>query len=264
MRRHLLPLTLLLAALICFPAFAAKKDKTRGLPPASGNNVPEVNDQPMKDAKVRLAQAQGRLERAQEAMTKTLADLRRQSDTSPAVIEAQSALRQAQADYDAATGPILEKVRATREYETALDAKKAAAQRVLDLQSESSTEQEQINQAARVVLEKGRAVTELESKALSSDPKVAALKEKLAGANARLLKVRRDLEQSIKNDPQLISAKKDVEQAQSEVQPLQSAYNSELQKYNNATIARDRAQDNAPRNSTENDGKGYGRMKKKI
>ena len=119
---HLLP-TLLLATLITLPA-AAAKDKTKGLPPASGNNIPEVSDKPMKDAKLRLGQSQGRLERAQDAMAKVIGDLKKQAETAPELSEAQAAIKQAQVDYEAATTPILEKVRGTSAYQKALEDKK--------------------------------------------------------------------------------------------------------------------------------------------
>jgi chromosome segregation ATPase len=266
MRPIKLSLALLLAAALTLPALAAKKDKTKGLPPANSSNVPDVDDKPMKDAKIKLAQAQGKLERAQDAMTKTLADLKKESETAPAFAQAQATLRQAQADYDAAATPALEKVRASREYQSALDAKKAAAQKVTDLQADNATEQDQITQAARVVLEKGKAVTDLETRALAADTNIASLKAKLDAANVQLLRVRHDLDQSIKTNPRLASAKADVDQAQSEIPPLQTAYNSELEKYNTAQAAHDKAmrdaQTNRPR-YTPGDG-GNPKMKKKV
>jgi chromosome segregation ATPase len=263
MRIHPLLPTLLIASLICLPAAAAKKDKTKGLPPASSNNVPDVNDQAMKDAKLKLAQAQGKVERAQEALNKTIADLHKQSETAPELAEAQSALRQAQAEYDGSTGPILEKVHGTAAYQKALDDKKAAAQRVQDLQADGTPDQDQITQAARIVLDKGRAVTQLDAAAVAADPKAAALKEKVAAANAKLLKLRRDLEQSIKVNPQVVSGRKEVEQAQSELPPLQSAYNSESEKYNTAVAAREKAlNDSSNRPASNNAGGKY--MKKKA
>ena len=86
MRTHLcwtLSLAFVVAASLCLPASAAKKDKTKGLPPASSNNIPDVDDKPMKDAKVKLAQAQGQVERAQDALNKLIAELKKQSETSP-------------------------------------------------------------------------------------------------------------------------------------------------------------------------------------
>ena len=262
--RHLLP-TLLLATLIGLPATAAK-DKTKGLPPASGNNIPDVSDKAMKDAKLRLGQSQGRLERAQDALAKIIGDLHRQAETAPQLSEAQSAIKQAQSDYEAATAPILEKVRATAAYQKALDDKKAAAQQVQQLQSEGSADQEQITKAARIVLDKGRAVTQLETAAVAADPKAAALKQALAAANAKLLKLRHDLEEAIKTNPRVVDARKEVEQAQSELPPVQATYNSELEKYNSAVAAREKAlNDSSNRPASTGTGTGGGKyMKKKA
>jgi chromosome segregation ATPase len=264
--RHLLP-TLLLATLIALPAAAAAKDKTKGLPPASGNNIPEVSDKAMKDAKLRLGQSQGRLERAQDALAKVIGDLKKQAETAPELSEAQAAIRQAQVDYEAATTPILEKVRGTPAYQKALDEKKKAAQRVQDLQAESSDNQDQITQAARIVLDKGRAVTQLETNAVAADPKAAELKARLAAANAKLLKLRHDLDESIKVNPQVVDARKEVEAAQSELPPVQAAYNSELEKYNTAVAAREKAlndSSNNNRNTSTGTGGGGKYMKKKV
>jgi chromosome segregation ATPase len=267
MRSHPLLPTLLLATLIAFPA-AAAKDKTKGLPPARGNNIPEVSEKPMKDAKLRLGQSQGRLERAQDALAKVIGDLRKQAETAPELSESQAAIKQAQSDYEAATAPILEKVRSTSAYQKALDDKKKAAQRVQDLQAESSDNQDQITQAARIVLDKGRAVTQLETAAVAADPKAADLKARLAAANARLLKQRHDLDESIKVNPQVVEARKEVEAAQSELPPVQAAYNSELEKYNTAVAAREKAlNDSSNNNRPASTGTGGGpgkRMKKKI
>jgi len=258
-----LPLACVIAASICFPAFAAKKDKTKGLPPASSNNIPDVDDKPMKDAKVKLAQAQGQVERAQDTLNKLIVELRKQSETSPQLSAAQEALHQAQADYDNAAAPILEKVRASTAYRDALDAKKAAAQKVQDLQADPNADQDQITAAARIVLERGHAITATENTALAADPKIVALKEKLAAANSNLLKLKRDLEQSIKNNPQVLEARKQVEQAQQQVPSLQAAYNSESEKYNKAVAERERAlnssdaANNTYNRGNEGTGKGY-------
>lgn len=264
-----LPLACVIVASVCLPAWAAKKDKTKGLPPASSNNIPDVDDKPMKDAKVKLAQAQGQVERAQDALNKLIAELRKQSETSPQLSAAQEALRQAQADYDNAAAPVLERVRAGNAYRDALDAKKTAARKVQDLQADPNADQDQITAAARIVLEKGHAVTEMENAALVADPKIVVLKERLAAANSNLLKLKRDLEQSIKTNPQVLEARKQVEQAQQQVPPLQAAYNSESEKYNKAVADREKALNAADAasnnyNRGNEGGKGYNkRMMKK-
>ena len=255
-----------LIVVVAFAMSARAKDKTKGLPPARGNNVPEVDAQPMRDAKVRLGQSEGKLERAQDALNKTIEELRQQSASSPQITEAQNALRQAQADYDAATAPILEKVRSGAPYQSALEAKKEAAKRVEELQAQTPPDQDQITDAARVVLEKGHAVTQLQSDAVASDPTAVALKAKLDAANQTLLKLRHDLEESIKTNPQVIAARKEVEQAQSELGPVKAAYDSEVQKYDQAVAAREKAlndsSDNTDRTATSpGEGKGH---KKKI
>jgi chromosome segregation ATPase len=255
---HLRTLVMLLLLVALAMPVQAKKDKTKGLPAARNNNVPEVDAKPMRDAKLRLGQSEGKLERAQDTLKKTIDDLRQQSASSPVVAEAQNALRQAQADYDAATAPILEKVRNGHAYHAALEAKTAAAQHVEELQAQTPPNQDEITQAARVVLEKGRVVTQFQSDALASDPKAAALKANLDAANVKLLKIRHDLEESIKINPQVIAARKEVEQAQSELTPVKAAYDSEVQKYNQAMTAREKAlndssdDDNGPSSSPGN------------
>jgi len=262
---HLRTLLMLLVLVALAMPVHAKKDKTKGLPAARNNNVPDVDAQPMRDAKVKLGQAEGKLERAQDALKKTIDDLRQQSTSSPDVAQAQNALRQAQADYDAATAPILEKVRGGSTYAAALEAKKAASKHVEELQAQEPPDQDQINEAARVVLDKGRAVTQMQSDAVASDPKAAALKIKLEVANQKLLKIRHDLEESIKINPQVIAARKEVDQAQLELTPVKAAYDSEVQKYNQAMAAREKAlndtSDNDRPATSAGDGKGH---KKKM
>jgi hypothetical protein len=261
-------LTLLIAASFSASSLAAAKNKkTRGLPDANPANV-EIDDKPVQDAKSKLAIAQGKAEHAQDAMNTLLAELRKQAEASPAVAQAVTALKQAQSDYDSGANPILTRVRGTSEYQTALDEKKAASQRVLALQAEIPPNQEEITKAAMVVLNKGHAITQLETENLAADPKIAALKEKLAAANTQLLKARYAAEQSVKNDPQIQAGKKTIDQAQAEIPPLQSAYDSALQQYNTAVAARDATMNNN-NNSNASDGnntgnKGKAKYKKKM
>jgi hypothetical protein len=249
-------LTLFALLALSLPAHA-KKDKTRGLPPARSNNVPEVDIQPMQDAKLRLGQVEGKVDRAQDALNRTLEDLRHHSEASPDVVAARDALRQAQSDYDAATAPILEKVHTSPQYQAALDAKAAASQHVEDLQNETPPDQDQITLAARDVLDKGQVLTKMQNEALASDPQIAALKANLDASNQKLLKLRHDLEESIKSNPQVLAGRKEVEEAQSELPPLKAAYDSEVQKYDQAMAAREKALNNSsdqsrPATSTEN------------
>jgi hypothetical protein len=266
MRLHTnLSLTLLIAFAFALPALAAAKDKTKGLPPASPANT-EIDNKPVQDAKAKLGVAQGKVEHAQDAMNALLVQLRKDAETSPAIADAVTALKQAQADYDTATAPILLKVRSTPEYTSAMADKQAAAKNVLALQAEVPPNQAEITKAATIVLNKGHAITQLESAALAADPTVSALKEKLNAANSRLLKARYAAEQSIKTDPQVAVAKKTVEDAQAEVAPLQSAYNTALEKYNNAVAARNAANNNNgsnPNNHSTSDYNGGHKMYKK-
>jgi hypothetical protein len=233
-------LALLAVVALALPAHA-KKDKTKGLPPARGNNVPEVNMQPMRDAKLRLGQVEGRIDRAQDALNKTIEELRHQSESSPDVVAAQAALRQAQSDYDAATAPVLEKVRSSPAYQAALDAKNAAARQVEELQNQTPPDPDQITQAARAALDKGAVLTTMQNEALASDPKIASLKAGLDAANQKLLKLRHDLEESVKGNARVVAARKELAEAQSELPPVKAAYNSEVQKYDQAVAAREKA-----------------------
>ena len=256
MRLHSnLLLTLLIASSFSLSSLGAAKNKTKGLPDANPANA-EIDNKPVQDAKSKLAIAQGKVEHAQDAMNTLLAALRKEAEASPAVAEAITALKQAQSDYDSAATPVLTRVRETSEYKAALEEKKAASQRVLALQAEVPPNQEEITKAAMVVLNKGQAITQLESANLQADPKVSTLKEKLAAANSKLLKARYDAEQSVKNNPQILIARKTIDEAQAEIPPLQSAYDSALQKYNAAVAARNAATNN--NNSNNSNGNNAG------
>lgn len=248
-------LTLLVASSFSLPSLGAK-NKTKGLPAANPANV-EVDNKPVQDAKSKLALAQGKMEHAQDAMNTLLVELRKEAEASPAVAEAVTALKQAQSEYDSATGPILIRVRGTSEYLAAMEEKKAASQRVLALQAEVPPNQDEITKAAMVVLNKGHAITQLETANLAADPKVLALKEKLAAANSKLLKARYEADQSVKNNPQIVVARKTIDEAQAEIPALQSAYDSALQKYNAAVAARDAAM-NSNNNSNASNGNNAG------
>jgi hypothetical protein len=267
MRLHSkLLLTLLASVAFGLPALGAAKDKTKGLPDAAPAAAP-VDNKPVQDAKSKLAVAQGKVEHAQDAMNQLIVQLRKDAETSPTISEAVTALKQAQSEYDSATGPILIKVRGTSEYLAAMEEKKAAAAKVLELQAAVPPDQGEITKAATIVLDKGHAITKLEANALAADPKASALKEKLTAANSHLLKARYELDQSIKSNPQIQAAKKTIEDAQVDVPPLQAAYNSALQKYNADVAARDQAVAAANKNSNNHSSDNYtgpgGKMYKK-
>jgi hypothetical protein len=254
-------LAILLVGCLALSAQAAKKDKTKGLPAAS--TVPEVNQKPLDDAKSALALAQGRLERAQDAFNTLLKHRRDQFETAPALSQAQAAIRDAQSEYDSVAAPILEKVRARTDYQSALDAKKVAAKKVADLQSEASTPQDQITDAARTALDRGAAVSAIERAALEADPKVLAAKGKLAAANTNLLKLRYEFEKSLKADPQVTGSREEIDKLRADLAPLQSAYDAALQDYSRQVAARDKALHDDKPNTTDPPKK-YRMKKKKV
>jgi hypothetical protein len=218
---------------------AAKKDKTKGLPEA-GSTPAEVSDSAVKEAKSKLSAAQGNVERAQDAFATAIADAKKKVEASPEVAAATATAKQAQYDYEAASGPALEKARSSRAYQDALDAKLAAQKKVTALQAESGTPQSEITAAARIVLEKAKVTAQIEATALATDPKIAELKAKLDAANAAVLKARRDAELAAKNDSAVTDAKATLEKAQAEIPPLQAAYNSAKAKYDGEVANREK------------------------
>jgi hypothetical protein len=233
--------------LLTAPAFAAPKDKTKGLPEA-GRTPAEASDAAVREAKTKLSVAQGNVERAQDAFAAAIADAKKKVDASPEVSAAAATAKQAQYDYEAASGPALAKARGSREYQDALDAKLAAQKKVTALQAESGTPQSEITAAARIVLEKAKVTAQIEAAALASDPTIAQLKAKLDAANAAVLKARRDAELASKSDPAITDAKATLEKAQAEVPPLQAAYNSAKAKYDGDVASRDKQMANTSAN----------------
>lgn len=243
-------LVLILVASLAAGAHAAKKDKTKGLPARS--TIPEVDDKAYQDAKNKLALAQGRLERAQDALATLLKHRREEFESSPELSKAQAAIRDAQGEYDSAAGPILERVRGRPEHKSAVAAKQAAAKKVADLQqAEAPVPQDEIAAAAKAALDRGAAVSAIERAALDADPKVAAAKQKLAAANAKVLQLRRDFETSLKADPQVAGSRQEIEKFRADLGPLQSAYDAALQDYSRQVAAREKALHDDRPNTTD-------------
>ena len=165
-----------------------------------------------QDARKRLTDAQKELTKAQAALTAATAKVKAEFQKSDDWTKAQGEVKQAQQDLEAARKAVSESLKAKPEYQKALAEKKKADDEKEALRAEGAST-EKIMDAATRALAANAAVVKLETDAVAADPKAAEAKKRLADATAIFTALQKQLELSLKTNPDLEQPRKDVETA---------------------------------------------------
>jgi hypothetical protein len=166
--------------------------------------------------------------------------LREESEKSPEMTQALADVKAAQADYDAAAKPALEKVHATAEYKAAADAKVRDQSQIDQLRGTPGNEA-QISTLAQDAMTQASTANKLEADAVAKEPSALAAKAKVAAANAKLSELRGQVNGSLTKNPDWIAAKKAVDDAIQKLQTAQANYNQESGKLSSAQAAHNAA-----------------------
>jgi hypothetical protein len=119
---------------------------------------------------------------------------------SPAYMEADAQERAAQAEYDAISQRVTDKLKQSPDYQKALQNKNADAAKVSSLKaSDPTVSPEKAAPAAQAKLEAAKSVSDMQREALASDPQAMAAKEKLDDAVAKRTALRAQVQASLPN-----------------------------------------------------------------
>lgn len=210
--------------------------------------IPPVDHKPLDDAIREVSAAHLRVTKAQMAMTAVTRKFQQESEARPDVIAATSAVTSAKSQYDAAAAPILAAVRSTAEYMCAADAVTKAAEEVDRLKQNRDATPTQRASAATSALAAREALTKLHTDALAASALATTAKATYVAVAAALNDLRQRYDETLKQDPQWIAAKKELDDARAAAadadQKVSSARKdlASQQAVHNAAIAEQRRQ----------------------
>jgi hypothetical protein len=177
------------------------------LPAKQKVTIPAIDSSGLNAAKKDAAAAKAEEKKAQNAYNQLRAKLEKGFDDKPESADATKKVTSTKAAYDAAAAPILKSLESSPDYKAALDKAKAADDATTALKANKDATPQQRLDAAKASLEARNAVTKLRTDALAKDAKVKAAKADYDAANAELTKLHKEFDDSIKDNPDLASAK---------------------------------------------------------
>jgi hypothetical protein len=218
-RTHALITTLILS--LSVPALAAYGPKPSGtksgqnnnrntnnqLPPKQQVTIPAIDSSGLTAAKKDATAAKADERKAQNAYNQLRAKLEKGFDDKPEYAAAAKKVASTKAAYDAAAAPILKSLQSSPDYQAALNKSKEADDATTAMKANKDATPQQRLDAAKASLEARNAVTKLKTDALAKDVKVKAAKSDYDAANAELTKLRKDFDDSIKDNADLAAAK---------------------------------------------------------
>ncbi len=214
----------LLAVVLAFGlssrAFAAA---TSNQPPASLDAYNKAVAETGK-SKTALIAAKDEVAKSESELNKVVTQLKHEFDTSSEWTSAQSDLKQAQDEFNAAKAPVLQTLQAKPDYVAAKRAKdKAEAQRDELAGSEKATPDEK-SAAASAVLAAGNTMTKLESDALAQDAATITARRKMLEATNKITKLNSEFEASVKSNATWTSAKQKLDDSRKKLAEADTAY----------------------------------------
>jgi hypothetical protein len=171
------------------------------------------------EAKQAVADAQAAVKTAQEALDKAKANVKAELAKTPEYAQADEALAKAKSEHDATTRPVLDKTRASADYQIAKKTFEDAEAKLKTLKSGASSGSDTKSRAEQITSTTNQRTTaktkmeQLETAALTSDPKVQAAKQAVADAQAKLDEAGKKLDGLVANDAACQEAKTNLDDA---------------------------------------------------
>jgi len=217
------PLTLAVALVVASATVALADERTVIRSDGSTSRVDDGRNTAAENQAAAAARAQ--VNRARGEMEFVRVKLRKTFEASPQWRQASADLKQAQTDYDVASKPVLEKLRADPKYRQATeqktDAKRDVAEAHADVvQDRGGTTPAtqpvtgEVVEAANASLAAGQELSRLEQSALDADPKVTDAKNRRDVAAAKVRALEDGFEADLMNNTGFQQAKVNLEQAE--------------------------------------------------
>jgi hypothetical protein len=205
--------------------------------PTNNPLPPPVDRTGSTEAKKKVQTAETEVNRAKAALADVVAKLRMDFEAGQDWQNAQTAQKQAQADYDAARKPVVEAVKKKPNYQNAEREKAAAEKELADLRAKNVIGEailKAVNRQADATTE----MMKLENEAMNAEPKVVEARKKLAEANAAVVMLKKQFDSSLSADTSWQEAKKGMDMAQEQVATAQKELKEALAREKDADKAR--------------------------
>ncbi len=155
------------------------------------------------------------LSAAEDNVRKTMARLRQEFEQSPDFSAAMEERKAAVAEFDAARKVLVEKLKQTPAYNNAVAEQRKAQDEVDKLRSQPGTPK--LVEAATKAMQAGSVITKMEGEAIAKDEKASQARKRMTQASAKVAKMQREFQESLRNHPDIEAAKKDVESTRERV-----------------------------------------------
>lgn len=206
------------------------------------------------EAQRKVSEAQSEVSRAQGGVSTAANALRKEFEASQAFKDAQDALKAAQDKLAAARKPVIEGLKSNAAYQKALADKQALVKQ----REGMSADDPQIPSMAAKILEAGRPVAAIETKAVDKDPAVKTARAEVDQAVAKLNDLKKEFESGLKENNSYLLAKQNVDAAnekltaaKSELSSAQQSDAAAMKQWREQTAAMEREQANKNRYSGE-------------
>ncbi|HEX8525220.1 MAG TPA: hypothetical protein VF669_23415 [Tepidisphaeraceae bacterium] len=183
----------------------------------------------LKAPRAMLAAAQQEVDQTQRELNAAIDKAKADFEKSSECTDAQSTLKQAQADRDAAVQPILKLVRERDDYKAALEAQKQAAAEVDRLRSSGASSAD-ITAAARKSADASAAVDKLETDAISADDNAKAASKRVTEAGAALAQIRQKLNETVRRSADVQQATQKLDAAKTKRAKAQAALDDQIRR----------------------------------
>ncbi len=150
---------------------------------------------------------------AQRAMTSMVRKLQSNFESSSDFTQALTKVSTSKAAYTAASSPVLAAMKTRDDYQAA----QTAVDQARSQQTNTDTTDSERAAAARNLIEARNSLSKIQNGALADDSKAAAARGTLDAATAEVASLRRQFEESMKQDTQWTSAKQAVDDAKAKV-----------------------------------------------
>jgi hypothetical protein len=188
-----------------------------GLAMAQQSQLPPPVDRTQSaEARKKAQAAQLEVIKAQGALTQVVTKMRTDFEAGSDWQTAQTALKTAQAEYDAARKPIVDAMKKRADYQKAETEKAKAEQELAELRANGTIGEpvlKAINRRADALAD----MTKIETDLMNAEPKVGEARKKLADATAEVAQLKKQFDTSIQGDTGWQEAKKAVDTAQEQV-----------------------------------------------
>lgn len=191
-----------------------KNDSSTTQPSA---DMPEIDTQAVDVAQGTVTRTHEELARAQKALLTVTKKLSGDLVTHADFTQATAKVNSAKAAYTAAVGPVLAALKSRDDYQAAQATVDQAQQQVNSQQESPDTSGADRIAAGQQLINAKNAVSKIQNDAVAADSNAATAKGNWDAATAAIAALRRQFDDSVKQDPQYVSAKQAVDDARAKV-----------------------------------------------